>query len=207
MEDLQEDLTVTEAETPAIVESTVDPLEELQKELDEAKDQYLRAKAETENVRKRGIEEVAKARKFAVERFAEDLIAVADSLYAAADASDSEGLQLTLRQLKSAFEKNNLTEVDPGVGESFNPHRHQAVCAVESDQQPNTVVAVLQRGYTIADRVLRPAMVTVSKLKQEEKADGNQRKQPEESNTGSNEDQNGQTASRTIESNTVEGNA
>ena len=203
MEDLQQDLTVTEAATPAIEESTVGPLEELQKQLDEAKDQYLRAKAETENVRKRGIEDVAKARKFAVERFAEDLIAVADSLYAALDTSDSEGLQLTLRQLKSAFEKNNLTEVDPRVGDDFNPHRHQAVSAVESDQQVNTVVAVLQRGYTIADRVLRPAMVTVSKLKQEEKADGNQGKQSEESNTGSNENQDGQDSPGTTESSTT----
>ena len=167
MEDLQEDLTVTEEATPAIEESTVDPLEELQKQLDEAKDQYLRAKAETENVRKRGIEDTAKARKFAVERFAEDLISVADSLYAAVDASDNEGLQLTLKQLKSAFEKHQLMEIDPKAGDDFNPHRHQAVSTVESDQDDNTVVSVLQRGYTLVDRVLRPAMVTVSKQKQE----------------------------------------
>jgi len=170
MEDLQEDLTV-EA-TPAIEESPVDPLVELQKELAEVKDQYLRAKAETENVRKRGLEEQIKARKFAVEKFAEDLILVADSLYAATDASDSEGLQLTLKQLKSTFEKHQLVEINPQVGDSFDPHKHQAISAVESEQEVNTVITVLQRGYTLADRVLRPAMITVSKQKQEETIDG-----------------------------------
>ena len=153
-------------ETPVTEEVIVDPLAEVQAELDSVKDQFLRAKAETENVRKRGIEEVAKAHKFAIEKFAEHLIPVADSLYAALDhASDDakSGLEIILKQLTSAFEKGKLLEVNPAVGTPFDPKNHQAVSAVESEQEDNTVVAVLQRGYSIADRILRPAMVTVSK--------------------------------------------
>jgi len=153
-------------ETPVTEEVIVDPLAEVQAELDSVKDQFLRAKAETENVRKRGIEEVAKAHKFAIEKFAEHLITVADSLYAALDhASDDakSGLEIILKQLTSAFEKGKLLEVNPAVGTPFDPKNHQAVSAVESEQEDNTVVAVLQRGYSIADRILRPAMVTVSK--------------------------------------------
>ena len=167
MEELQPDLEVAqEIESPAIEESTVDPLAELQKQLAEAKDQYLRARAETENVRKRGIEDVARAHKYAIESFADHLIPVADSLYAALDhASDDlkKDFQLVLNQLTSAFEKGKLAEVNPAVGTVFDPKTHQAIATVESDQAENTIVSVLQRGYTIADRVLRPAMVTVSK--------------------------------------------
>lgn len=169
MEDLE---VAIEQEAPAIEESTVDPLAELQKELAEVKDQYLRARAETENQRKRNAEELTKARKFAVERFAEDLIAVSDSLYAAVEVSDSQGLQLTLKQLKSVFERHQMKEINPAIGDDFDPHQHQAISAVESEQKENTVLSVLQRGYILADRVLRPAMVTVSKIKQEEIADG-----------------------------------
>ena len=158
-------------ETPTVEEITVDPLAEVQAELAQVKDQFLRAKAETENVRKRGQEDVARAHKFAIERFAESLIPVADSLRAALDhATDDakEGLEITLKQLTSAFEKSQLVEISPKVGDSFNPKNHQAVSMVESEQDANTIVEVLQRGYTIADRVLRPAMVTVSKAKEEQ---------------------------------------
>jgi molecular chaperone GrpE len=157
-------------ETPVVEEIVIDPLAEVQAELADVKDQFLRAKAETENVRKRGFEDVSRARKFAIESFAEHLIPVADSLYAALDhASDDakEGLQVVLNQLIAAFEKGKLVEINPVVADAFDPHKHQAISTVESEQAENTVVAVLQRGFMIADRVLRPAMVSVSKKKDE----------------------------------------
>ncbi|ESJ23032.1 MULTISPECIES: nucleotide exchange factor GrpE [Cupriavidus] len=130
-------------------------------------DLYLRAVAESENIRRRAQEDVAKAHKFAIESFAEHLLPVMDSLQAAlADGSGDigklrEGVELTAKQLASAFEKGRMVELNP-VGEKFDPHRHQAISMVPSEQEPNTVVAVLQRGYLIADRVLRPALVTVA---------------------------------------------
>ena len=135
---------------------------------EEHHDAWLRAKAETENVRRRAQEDVAKAAKFAIERFARELLAVKDSLEAALTAeapsvdSMKAGAELTLKQLVAAFEKSNLSEVNP-LGEKFDPHFHQAISMVEADQEPNTVVTVLQKGYLIADRVLRPALVIVSK--------------------------------------------
>ena len=137
---------------------------------EEHHDAWLRAKAETENVRRRAQEDIAKASKFAVERFAGELLAVKDSLEAAlaAEAPSPEamraGTELTLKQLVSAFEKSRLTEVNP-VGEKFDPHFHQAISMVEADQEPNTVVTVLQKGYLLAERVLRPALVMVAKAK------------------------------------------
>lgn len=131
-------------------------------------DAWLRAKAETENVRRRAQEDVAKAAKFAIERFARELLAVKDSLELAlaseAMTVDSlrSGTELTLKQLGAAFEKSALSEINP-LGEKFDPHRHQAISVVESPQEPNTVVSVLQKGYLLADRVLRPAMVVVAK--------------------------------------------
>jgi molecular chaperone GrpE len=131
-------------------------------------DSWLRAKAETENVRRRAQEDIAKAAKFAIDRFARDLLAVKDSLEAAlaTEAGTVEsfrsGTELTLRQLTAAFDKSALTEVSPR-GEKFDPHRHQAISVVESEQEPNTVVTVLQKGYLLADRVLRPALVVVAK--------------------------------------------
>lgn len=133
----------------------------------EAHEQFLRARAEGENIRRRAQEDVSKAHKFAIESFAENLLPVMDSLQAAlADQSADiakvrEGVELTLRQLTHAFEKGKLIELNP-VGEKFDPHKHQAISMVPADQEPNTVVAVLQRGYMIADRVLRPALVTVA---------------------------------------------
>lgn len=139
--------------------------------LSELQDSFLRAKAEGENIRRRAAEDIAKAHKFAIESFAEHLIPVSDSLYAAlaTEAGDAkafkEGLEITLKQLLSAFEKGRLVEINPAPGSKFDPHQHQAISMVPSDQEPNTVVSVLQRGFLIADRVLRPALVTVSQTK------------------------------------------
>jgi molecular chaperone GrpE len=133
-------------------------------------DAWLRAKAETDNVRRRAQEDIAKAAKFAIERFARELLAVKDSLEIAlateAQSVDSvrAGTEVTLKQLVAAFEKSALKEVNP-LGEKFDPNLHQAISVVESEQEPNTVVTVLQKGYLLADRVLRPAMVVVAKAK------------------------------------------
>jgi len=150
---------------------------EVEKELDAALakanenyDLYLRAKADMENVRRRGAEEVAKAHKFAIESFAESLVPVMDSLEKALETRDAPadavraGVELTLRQLRAAFEKNALAEINP-VGEKFDPHRHQAISSVPASAQvaANHVASVLQKGWTIADRVLRPALVVIAK--------------------------------------------
>jgi len=144
-------------------------LSELEARHAEVSDAYLRAKAEAENTRRRADEEVAKARKYAVEAFAESLLPVKDSLEAAIAIPDArqeqvlEGVHATLRQLVSALERNRVVEINPTAGAKFDPHQHQAISVVPAAQQePNTVVAVLQKGYLIADRVLRPALVTVS---------------------------------------------
>jgi molecular chaperone GrpE len=131
-------------------------------------DQFLRAKAEVENARRRADEEIAKARKFAVESFADSLLAVADSLEAGLAIQEAtreqlrEGTEATLKQLKSALERHKVLEINPAVATKFDPHQHQAISMVPADQEANTVVAVLQKGYLIADRVLRPALVTVA---------------------------------------------
>lgn len=131
-------------------------------------DQFLRAKAEAENARRRAEEEIAKARKFAVESFADSLLAVADSLEAGLSIQEAtreqlrEGSEATLKQLKSALERHKVLEINPATATKFDPHQHQAISMVPADQEANTVVAVLQKGYLIADRVLRPALVTVA---------------------------------------------
>ena len=131
-------------------------------------DQYLRAKADAENSRRRAEDEITKARKFAVESFAESLLPVADSLEAGLlikDASNEqirEGAQATLRQLTAALERNKVMAIDPQAGTKFDPHYHQAISVVPSEHEANTVVMVLQKGYSIADRIMRPALVTVS---------------------------------------------
>lgn len=133
-------------------------------------DAWLRAKAEGENIRRRAQEDISKAHKFAVEKFAGELLAVKDSLEAALAVQEQtvesfkSGVELTLKQLVAAFEKNALNEVNP-VGEKFDPHKHQAIGMVDSEQEANTVVTVLQKGYTIAERTLRPALVMVAKGK------------------------------------------
>jgi molecular chaperone GrpE len=134
----------------------------------EASDAYLRAKAETENTRRRADEEIAKARKFALESFAESLLPVRDSLEATtaiANASNEQllqGVHATLKLLSQALERNRVIEVNPPAGTRFDPHQHQAISMVPSEQEANTIVAVLQKGYLIAERVLRPALVTVA---------------------------------------------
>ena len=152
-----------------------DPLAQAQAELvvlhaknADLADQFLRAKADLENGRRRAEEEVSKARKFAVESFAESLLPVADSLEAGLAIKDGtveqirEGAQATLRQLNSALERNKVIAIDPAPGAKFDPHQHQAISVVPAEQEANTVVSVLQKGYLIADRVLRPALVTVT---------------------------------------------
>jgi len=160
-----------------VAESSLDPapdiaelLRKAESEASELKDAWMRARAETDNVRKQAANDVAKAHKYAIERFAEDLLPVRDALeqtltqQSAATAPETlvSGVELTLRQLASAFEKAGITPIDP-AGQKFDPHRHQAMQMVDSNQPANTVVTVFQKGYLINDRVLRPALVTVSK--------------------------------------------
>lgn len=143
-------------------------LAELQARHNEMSDAYLRAKAEVENIRRRSEEEMSKARKYAVESFAESLLPVMDSMEAAIAMPDAkveqvlEGVHATRRQLMSALERNKVLEINPEAGAKFDPHQHQAISVVPADQEANTVVMVLQKGYLIADRVLRPALVTVA---------------------------------------------
>ncbi|MFO1325522.1 MAG: nucleotide exchange factor GrpE [Burkholderiales bacterium] len=142
-------------------------LARVQAEVAELKDAWLRAKAETDNVRKIAQADVARAHKYAIEKFAEDLLPVKDALEKTLAAGDisldtlKSGAELTLKALRSAFERAQVVEVDP-AGQKFDPHRHQAVQMVASAQPANTVVDVFQKGYLVNDRVLRPAMVTVS---------------------------------------------
>ena len=138
----------------------------------ELAEQFLRAQADVQNTRRRAEEEMSKARKFAVEGFAESMLAVLDSLEAGLAHKDAtpeqirEGTEATLRQLKSTLERNKVIEINPAAGDKFDPHRHQAISVVplppDSPQEANTVVSVLQKGYLIADRILRPALVTVA---------------------------------------------
>jgi molecular chaperone GrpE len=143
-------------------------LAELQGKLAEMQDAYLRAKAEADNTRRRAQEDIAKAHKFAVESFAEALLPVKDSLEMALKVetpsieSLKEGVDMTLKQLVAAFDKHRLIEVNPQPGEKLDPMKHQAISMVPAQQEANTIVSVLQKGYMIADRLLRPALVTVS---------------------------------------------
>lgn len=131
-------------------------------------DAWLRAKAEGENIRRRAQEDIAKAHKYGIERFATDLLAVKDSLEAALGSESNsvealrDGVELTLKQLEQVFDKQNLKAIDP-AGEKFDPHRHQAISMLPSEQEPNTIINVLQKGYVLSDRVIRPALVTVAK--------------------------------------------
>jgi molecular chaperone GrpE len=164
-----------ESETP---QSTIDVTPGLEQQLRNAElaaqehhDAWLRAKADADNIRKRAQSEIASAHKFAVENFASELLAVKDSLEAAlaTDKAATEtlksGVELTLKQLNSVFGKFSLSEINP-VGEKFDPHRHQAISAIESGAEPNTVLQVLQKGYLLHERVIRPALVTVAKQKE-----------------------------------------
>lgn len=155
----------TETEALAQVQAE---LATLQAKSAELADQYLRAKADAENARRRAEDEITKARKFAVESFAESLLPVADSLEAGLAIQDAtpeqirEGAEATLRQLIAALERNKVVAIAPAAGAKFDPHQHQAISVVPSEQEANTVVGLLQKGYSIAERVLRPALVTVS---------------------------------------------
>jgi molecular chaperone GrpE len=163
------------AADPAATQHEIMPsLEELLKaaelKAEEHHDAWLRAKAEGENIRRRAQDDIAKAGKFAAEKFAGELLAVKDSLEAALSNQNQDaealhaGVELTLRQLIAAFDKSNVKEIYP-LDEKFDPHRHQAISQVEADGEPNRVINVLQKGYVLHDRVLRPALVVVSKAK------------------------------------------
>ena len=156
--DAQNELAAVQAELAA-----------LQAKNAELADQYLRAQADVQNARRRADDDISKARKFAVESFAESLLPVTDSLEAGLAIQDvtpeqiREGAEATLRQLKSALERHKVIEIAPAAGTKFDPHQHQAISVVPTPgQEPNTIVGVLQKGYTIAERVLRPALVTGS---------------------------------------------
>ena len=157
----------TPEHTIATLEAT---LIEARAKAEENYDQYVRAKAEMENIRRRSAEEVLKAQKFGVEKIADALLAVKDSMDAALVVENTSvesfktGVELTARQLTNVFEKFSIVEVNP-AGEKFDPTRHQAIAALESEQAPNTVINVMQKGYLLHDRMLRPALVTVAKEK------------------------------------------
>jgi molecular chaperone GrpE len=154
-------------------------LAEAQGKLAEQREAWLRALADGENTRKRALAETAQARKYANERMVEDLVPVMDSLDAALEAGSADlgalrdGVELTRKQLQSAFERAGVAEVSPEPGQKFDPHRHQAMATAESDQEPNTVLSVMQKGYTLHDRIVRPALVTVARAKAVENGAGN----------------------------------
>ena len=159
-------------ETPVdAVPSMEEMLKEAERKAQEHYDAWMYAKAESENIRRRAMEDVSKAQKFAVERFTNEMLAVKDSLEAGLAVqtknieSFKSGMELTLKQLSSVFEKFNIKEINP-VGEKLDPHKHQAITMVESEQEANTVVSVMQKGYALNDRVLRPALVMVAKAKE-----------------------------------------
>lgn len=169
---------------PQAADDSAKPLEqqlaEAQARIEQQRDAMLRAMADAENARKRFQAEAAMAQKYALERFAEQLLPVADSLEAALENGSAspgalrDGVQLTLRQLGAAFQKAQITAIAPVPGERFDPHRHQAMAAVEArgdeTRDPNTIVALMQKGYLIHDRVLRPALVTVAKAVEKQDA-------------------------------------
>ena len=159
------------ADASILQPGAADPMQklaELEARHAEMADAYLRSKAEVENTRRRADEDISKARKYALESFADSLLPVKDSLEAAIAIQSAtpeqllEGVHATLRQLSAALDRNKVVEISPAAGEKFDPHRHQAISVVPAEQEANTVVAVLQKGYSIAVRVLRPALVTVS---------------------------------------------
>jgi molecular chaperone GrpE len=161
-----------EPQPAEVAEKSLDQLlSEAQAKIEEQRESWLRALADAENVRKRAQAEVQAAHKFAIERFAESLLPVMDSLEAALGAESVDaaalkgGVELTLKQLRGALERARVAEISPAAGERFDPHRHQAMAAVESDAEPNSVVAVIQKGYSLHERVIRPALVTVAKAR------------------------------------------
>src|SRR5688572_11019725 len=166
-------------DTPPPEKSLEALLAETQAKLEQQREQMLRAVADADNTRKRAQAEAASAQKYALERFANTLLPVLDSLEAAVKSADVSGVELILRQFVAALEKGNIREINPAPGERFDPYRHQAMAVVESPPsaalEPNTIVSVMQKGYSLADRVLRPALVTVAKAPEKpvEKQAGN----------------------------------
>jgi molecular chaperone GrpE len=160
--------TSSAAAQPEVMPSLEELLRRAELQAAEHYDAWLRAKADAENIRKRAQDDIAKAHKFAVDGFSSELLAVRDSLEAALDVQNAtlesmrSGVEITLRQLTSVFERFSVRELNP-VGEKFDPHRHQAMSMIPSDAAPNTVIQVFQKGYLLHDRVLRPALVAVSK--------------------------------------------
>jgi molecular chaperone GrpE len=159
------------AAAPSSEPSLEEQLSATEAKLAEMHDAFMRAKADADNVRRRAQEDVSKAHKFAIESFAEAMVPVRDSLEMALKVesptveSIKEGVEMTLKQLTAAFEKNRLVEILPQPGDKLDPNKHQAVAVVPADQEANTVVNVLQKGYMIADRLLRPAIVTAAQAK------------------------------------------
>jgi molecular chaperone GrpE len=164
---LDEAVTPDPSATPSLEEQLLASQQLAQ----EFQDAFMRAKAEVENFRRRAQEDIARAHKFAIESFAEALVPVKDSLEMAlaietpSVESLKEGVDMTLKQLSAAFEKNRLLEIKPQQGEKLDPMKHQAISMVPANQEPNTIVSVLQKGYLISDRLLRPALVTVAQEK------------------------------------------
>ncbi len=167
--DLQDEITQTEPapQTSEVMPSAEELLQAAERKAQEHYDAWMYAKAETENIRRRSAEDVSKAQKFAVERFSNEMLAVKDSLEAglavetASVESFKSGMELTLKQLSSVFDKFHITEINP-VGEKLDPHKHQAISMVPNELPANPVVSVMQKGYALNDRVLRPALVLVS---------------------------------------------
>lgn len=168
---MQEEQVTPQPEQEIAAETTQTPemkISELESALEEAKASVLYVKAEGENIRRRAMDDIDKARKFALEKFSNELLAVKDSLDAALliEATDvqsyKDGVELTAKQLVSVFDKFNIAEINP-LGEKFDPNKHQAISMLENSGEPNTVINVLQKGYTLNERVLRPALVMVAK--------------------------------------------
>jgi len=166
-QDQPDEATQNQDVMPSLEES----LKQAELKAQEHYDAWMYAKAEGENIRRRAQDDISKAQKFAVERFSNELLAVMDSLQAGLSVqtenveSFKSGMELTLKQLSSAFEKFHIKEINP-VGDKFDAHKHQAIGMLDSEQEPNTVVSVMQKGYTLHDRVLRPALVMVAKAKE-----------------------------------------
>lgn len=171
--------TVQPQQPPAGDKSLEELLAETQAKMEQQRDSLLRAVAEAENARKRAQADAASAQKYAVERFAESLLPVVDSLEAALDTAAKapeqasppsliQGVEVTLRQLLTALERARVSPIAAAPGERFDPHRHSAMAAVEADAEPNSIVQVMQKGYMLHDRVLRPSLVTVAKPKESE---------------------------------------
>ncbi|CAN4273725.1 GrpE Molecular chaperone GrpE (heat shock protein) [Methylophilaceae bacterium] len=157
-----------DSQANTVAASSEERIAELEAQLVEAQAAVLYTKAEGENIRRRAMDDIEKARKFALEKFSNELLAVKDSLDAALliEATEvqsyKDGVDLTAKQLASVFDKFNIAEINP-VGEKFDPNKHQAISMLENSGEPNTITSVLQKGYTLNDRVLRPALVMVAK--------------------------------------------